>query len=166
MTSREQPRQADLPRPNPRTPRSKHPILRNLRILADIVRDTGLARITCVFVVLFLVCSTIVWLADREHLTLGDGMWFSYEAVSTIGFGDISADGPVARITTVVLSVFSIFYIALLTGVVVSYCTTLAKARQNDELATFMEDLEHLEDKTPTELAALSKRVREFRARR
>lgn len=144
----------------------KHPILRNAHMLGNILRHTGFARITVVFGVLFLFCSLMVWLADPGCLTFGDGMWFSFEAVSTIGFGDIEAAGPIARAATVVLSIFSVFYIALITGVVVNYCSNLIKARQKDTLANFVDSLEHLEEKTPEELAELSARVREYVARR
>ena len=146
--------------------RPKHPILRNARMLGNILRHTGFARVTAIFGVLFLFCSLMVWLADPGCLTFGDGMWFSFEAVSTIGFGDIEAAGPIARAATVVLSIFSIFYIALITGVVVNYCSNLIKARQKDTLANFVDSLEHLEEKTPEELAELSARVREYVARR
>ena len=144
----------------------KHPILRNARMLVNILRHTGFAHITAIFGVLFLFCSLMVWLADPGCLTFGDGMWFSFEAVSTIGFGDIEAAGPIARAATVVLSIFSVFYIALITGVVVNYCSNLIKARQKDTLANFVDSLEHLEEKTPEELAELSARVREYVARR
>lgn len=146
--------------------RPKHPILRNARMLGNILRHTGFARVTAIFGVLFLFCSLMVWLADPGCLTFGDGMWFSFEAVSTIGFGDIEVAGPIARVATVVLSIFSIFYIALITGVVVNYCSNLIKARQKDTLANFVDSLEHLEEKTPEELAELSTRVREYVARK
>ena len=148
------------------TSRPKHPILRNARMLGNILRHTGFAHITAVFGMLFLFCSLMVWLADPGCLTFGDGMWFSFEAISTIGFGDIEAAGPIARAATVVLSIFSVFYIALITGVVVNYCSNLIKARQKDTLANFVDSLEHLEEKTPEELAELSARVREYVARR
>ena len=146
--------------------RPKYPILRNARMLGNILRHTGFAHITAIFGVLFLFCSLMVWLADPGCLTFGDGMWFSFEAVSTIGFGDIEAAGPIARAATVVLSIFSVFYIALITGVVVNYCSNLIKARQKDTLANFVDSLERLEEKTPEELAELSARVREYVARR
>ena len=146
--------------------RPKHPILRNARMLGNILRHTGFAHITAIFGVLFLFCSLMVWLADPGCLTFGDGMWLSFEAVSTIGFGDIEAAGPIARAATVVLSIFSVFYIALITGVVVNYFSNLIKARQKDTLANFVDSLERLEEKTPEELAELSARVREYVARR
>lgn len=99
------------------------------------VASGWLCHITGVFLVFFLLCSTAVWLSEPTTLTFGDGLWFSFETVSTIGFGDIPAETPVARAITVILSVISIFYIAMLTGVAVSYCNTLIKLRQKDTMA-------------------------------
>ena len=140
--------------------------MHRLRMLMEIERQAGFGPITCVFLAVFMLCSVVVWLADPATNTLGDGMWFSFQAVSTIGFGDITAAGPAARIVTVALSIVSIFYIALITGVVVSYCNAMLKARQEGTLAHFMENLERLDDMTPEELATFSKRVKEYRARR
>lgn len=139
--------------------------MNKLRTLADVLRQAGFARITGLFLVFYLLCSTAVWLSEPTTLTFGDGLWFSFETVSTIGFGDIPAETPVARAITVVLSVISIFYIAMLTGVAVNYCNTLIKMRQKDTMARFMDDLEHLEELDRDELADLSRRVREYRRR-
>lgn len=139
--------------------------MNKLRTLADVLRQAGFARITGLFLIFYLLCSTAVWLSEPTTLTFGDGLWFSFETVSTIGFGDIPAETPVARAITVVLSVISIFYIAMLTGVAVNYCNTLIKMRQKDTMARFMDDLEHLEELDRDELADLSRRVREYRRR-
>ena len=95
--------------------------MNRLRTLADVLRQAGFARITGLFLIFYLLCSTAVWLSEPTTLTFGDGLWFSFETVSTIGFGDIPAETPVARGITVILSVISIFYIAMLTGVAVNY---------------------------------------------
>ena len=80
---------------------------------------------------------------------------------------DVLRQAGFARITGLflVLSVISIFYIAMLTGVAVNYCNTLIKMRQKDTMARFMDDLEHLEEFDRDELADLSRRVREYRRR-
>lgn len=83
--------------------------MNRLRTLADVLRQAGFARITGLFLIFYLLCSTAVWLSEPTTLTFGDGLWFSFETVSTIGFGDIPAETPVARAITVVLSVISIF---------------------------------------------------------
>ena len=135
--------------------------MKKLRTLADVLRQAGFVHITGLFLAFYLLCSTAVWLSEPTTLTFGDGLWFSFE----IGFGDIPAETPVARAITVVLSVISIFYIAMLTGVAVNYCNTLIKMRQKDTMARFMDDLEHLEELDRDQLADLSRRVREYRRR-
>lgn len=137
--------------------------MHRLRMLIEIERQAGFGPITCVFLAVFMLCSVVVWLADSATNTLGDGMWFSFQAVSTIGFGDITAAGPVARIVTVALSIVSIFYIALITGVVVSYCNAMLRQRQEGTLAHFAENLERLDEMTPDELASFCEHVKEYR---
>lgn len=121
--------------------------MRRLRMLVEIERQAGFGPITCLFVVVFLLCSLAVWLADPVANT----------------FGDVTAAGPVARIATVLLSVVSIFYIALITGVVVSYCNAMLRQRQEGTLAHFAENLERLDEMTPDELAVFCERVKEYR---
>ena len=103
-----------------------------------------------------------MWLTDPNTLSFTDGMWLSFEVISTIGFGDIVVSGAAARSAAVILSIFSIFYIALVTGVVVSYCTTAIKVRQEGTLANFTDKLENLDKMTPEELAQFSKAVRKY----
>ena len=78
--------------------------MNRLRTLADVLRQAGFARITGLFLIFYLLCSTAVWLSEPTTLTFGDGLWFSFETVSTIGFGDIPAETPVARAITVLSS--------------------------------------------------------------
>ena len=115
--------------------------MRRLRMLVEIERQAGFGPITCLFVVVFLLCSLAVWLADPVANTFGDGMWFSFQAVSTIGFGDVTAAGPVARIATVLLSVVSIFYIALSpawwSAIAMPCCGSARRARSLISLRTW-----------------------------
>lgn len=62
--------------------------MKKLRTLADVLRQAGFVRITELFLVFYLLCSTAVWLSEPTTLTFGDGLWFSFETVSTIGFGE------------------------------------------------------------------------------
>ena len=135
----------------------------NVRTLVDVVRHSGLGPLTVVFLVLFFACSLVVWLADASQKTFGDGMWFCFQVVSTIGFGDVEATLGVARAVSVVLSVFSIFYIAIVTGVVVSYVTEALKVNRGDMLAKFADSLARIDKMTPEELSQFAESVREYR---
>lgn len=138
----------------------------NVRTLIDVVRHSGLGPLTVVFLVLFFGCSLVVWLADPSQKSLGDGMWFCFQVVSTIGFGDVEATLGAARAVSVVLSVFSIFYIAIVTGVVVSYVTETLKVNRGDMLAKFADSLQRVDKMTPEELSEFAQSVREYRRRK
>lgn len=93
-------------------------------------------------------------------------MWCCFEAATTIGFGDVPVEGMVGRIIVCVLSVMSIFFLAVLTASVVSYCSELMLARRNESLALFMDRLEHLDELSPEELKKLSAKVRALKGKR
>ncbi len=138
----------------------------NFRTLADVVRHSGLGPLTVIFLVMFFVCSLVVWVTDPSQNTIGDGMWFCFQVVSTIGFGDVEASAGAARITSVVLSVVSIFYVAIATGVVVSYVTEVLKLQRGEMLSKFAENLERVDRMTPEELSEFAENVRAYRRRR
>ena len=50
--------------------------MKKLRTLADVLRQAGFVRITGLFLVFYLLCSTAVWLSEPTTLTFGDGLWF------------------------------------------------------------------------------------------
>ena len=47
--------------------------MNKLRTLADVLRQAGFARITGLFLIFYLLCSTAVWLSEPTTLTFGDG---------------------------------------------------------------------------------------------
>ena len=57
--------------------------MNKLTTLTDVLRQAGFARITGLFLIFYLLCSTAVWLSEPTTLTFGDGLWFSFETVST-----------------------------------------------------------------------------------
>ena len=147
----------------PTTSKMKTTGMMNVRTLVDICKHSGLGSFTAVFVFLFALCSVVVWLADPSKNTLGDGVWFCFQVVSTIGFGDVEASAAAARTVSVVLSIVSIFYIAIITGVVVSYVNEMLKLKRGDELAQFADNLSRIDTMTPEELAEFAANVRAYR---
>ena len=79
--------------------------MKKLRTLADVLRQAGFARITGLFLIFYLLCSTAVWLSEPTTLTFGDGLWFSFETVSTIGFGDIGLSFGVTGVVAILCGI-------------------------------------------------------------
>ncbi len=62
-----------------------------------------------------------------------------------------------------VLSIYTIFVVAIVTGVVVNFYTQLVEMQQKETLAMFMDKLERLPELSKEELEHISQKVRKFR---
>ena len=83
--------------------------------------------------------------------------------VTTVGFGDITVHTHLARILSVILSVYAVCVIAILTGVVVNFFMEIVKAREKDGYSDFMNKLEHLEELSDEEVKDLSNSIKKIR---
>ena len=52
--------------------------------------------------------------------TFGDGLWYSFMLVTTIGFGDMTAVTPAGRLISVAVGIYGIVAMALITSILVS----------------------------------------------
>ena len=84
--------------------------------------------------------------------------------VTTVGFGDVSVHTHLARILSVILSVYALVIIAISTGVVVNFFNQLIELRKENTLNQFIDKMEHLPELSKEELADLSIRVKKYHA--
>ncbi|MBR2682101.1 MAG: two pore domain potassium channel family protein [Atopobiaceae bacterium] len=130
------------------------------RIFWTIVRVAGLMPMTVGFAALFGLCAIIVAAVEQSVASVADAAWYLFTVVTTIGFGDFTCNTVVGRLATVVLSIYSIFYIALLTAAVVSYCSERLRLRRNESVAAFIDKLERLPEMSHEELVELSEQIK------
>ena len=132
------------------------------RAIGLIIKASGLLPSTIAFIALFLVCSILVALFEPNVNGFANSLWFMFQVVTTIGLGDFTATSFVGRAAAVVLSVYSAFFLALITGVVVSFCSERMRARRGESIAHFLDQLEHLPELSTEELTELSEKVKRF----
>lgn len=135
------------------------------RTVFPVIRAAGLVPWSALFVVLFVVASAIVSVAEPGVGGFANAAWLMFQVTTTIGLGDFTCTSALGRICAVVLSIYSVLYLALITGAVVSYCSERMKARRDESVAHFIDQLEHLPELSPEELAALSEKVKKFDSR-
>lgn len=130
------------------------------RVLWSVIKAAGLVPATVSFAITFVICACVVSAVEPGVGGLANAAWFLFTVVTTIGLGDYTCVTVVGRLTTVVLSIYSVFFLALITGAVVSYCNEIMKAKRNESVAQFLHELEHLPELSHDELVQLSNRVK------
>ena len=103
-----------------------------LRFIGPVIRASGLVPSLVTFVILFLVASILVAAFEPGVGGFGNAAWLMFQVVTTIGLGDYTCVSVVGRVVAIVLSVYSVFFLALITGAVVSYCQERMRAQRNE----------------------------------
>ncbi len=136
--------------------------MKRYKILWNVLKRTGAIKLLYGYLIAFLIISAAIVFIEPNINTFQDGLWYCFNVLTTIGFGDIIAATLAGRILTIVLSVYSIIIIAVIPGLITSFYLEIVKLRTNESMEKFMYDLERLPDLTKEELEGLSQRVKNF----
>lgn len=128
----------------------------------SIVRRTHTDKLLYVFLVNLFVVALFITLAEPQITHYGDGLWYTFVACTTIGFGDFAAVTLIGRVLTVYMAVNEILLVAIIPGVVVSYYLEVIHRREKESLTVFLDKLEHLPELSEEELREISERVKKL----
>lgn len=135
-----------------------HPV----RLLWRVARKCRFDKVLIGFLIVFLLTSLTVFLAEPGVRTFREGFWYTFVACTTIGFGDIAPVTFIGRLMTIIVTVYEIIVVALISGVFVSYYLELIHRSEKEVLASFVDRLEHLSELDRDELMEIEEQVREF----
>lgn len=136
------------------------------RMLRKAFQTAGADKVIGTYLVVFFACALPIWLIEPGIHSYADSLWFCFASATSIGYGDMAAVTPAGRIITVVLALYSVAVIAIVTAVITSFFTDLARFRANESVREFVDELEHLPELSKEELENLSQRVRDFQKKR
>lgn len=137
--------------------------MKKMKLLHKIMLGTKMYQMAGSFLIFFIVIALIIWAVDPSIETFGDSMWYCFVASTTIGFGDVVPSTAVAKVLTVLLSLYAIVVIAFIPGVLVSYFTEYGKMKANKSMVAFLDRLERVDKLSQEELHELAEQVRAFR---
>ncbi len=102
-----------------------------------------------------LLGGVLVWLLDRsEFSSLGNGLWFSLQTVTTVGYGDLAPADTTGRLIASVLMLAGISVLAVVTAAVTA--TLIESARQR---AQAHRDSQGPNEQLSAQLAQISARL-------
>lgn len=134
--------------------------MKKLRLLKGVLKRTNANQIIISYLLFFFADALILWLIEPSIETYGDSLWYCFTVFSTIGFGDIIATTFIGRILTVLLSVLTIFVVAIVTGVVVAFNNDVVSMQYKASKAAALDKLENLDKLSKEELQSLSSQIK------
>lgn len=147
-------------------PRTEDVASRSVRpavVLLRTVRSVGADRIFLGYIVFLLACCGVFCLIEPETFsTFGCALWYVFQIITTIGFGDVVPGSTAVRAISMVVGLSALFVVALITGVVVSFFNERMRLRRNESFIAFERNMEHLSELSPEELKAMEEQYRKF----
>ncbi len=126
------------------------------------LRSTHLFHTLYIFLLVYFSIAFLIYRFDPAFSTYGETLWYCFELVSTVGFGEVVAVSPFGKVMSVILSMYSIAIIAIVTSTLVNYYQLGIRRQEDAEMILIMKKLEHLPELSKEELEALSEQFREW----
>lgn len=136
--------------------------MKKTRLIKIILKRTGALKFLTTYIIIFAGVSIGVWIVEPNIKTPIDSVWYCFSVATTIGFGDITAITILGRAMSIFLSICSILIIAVVPGIITSYYIESTKLKEQESIAKFLDDLEHLPELSKEDLQSLSKKVKKF----
>lgn len=136
--------------------------MKKTRLIKIILKRTGALKFLTTYIIIFAGVSIGVWIVEPNIKTPIDSVWYCFSVATTIGFGDIAAVTILGRAMSIFLSICSILIIAVVPGIITSYYIESTKLKEQESIAKFLDDLEHLPELSKEDLQSLSEKVKKF----
>lgn len=137
--------------------------MKKLKVLWIILKRTKATQIIFGFVVFLFASAFAIQLFEPNINRYTDALWYCYSVISTAGFGDFVAVTFIGKLCSVLLTIYSIFVVAIVTGVVVNFYSQMVEMQRKETLVMFMDKLERLPELSKEELENISKKIKKFR---
>ena len=105
-----------------------------IKILFKIMLRTFALEVILGLFTIIIAASLVFYLYEPTINSFGDGLWYSFAVVTTIGFGDFFATNIVTRIVTVFLGLYGILVVAIITSIIVNFYNETAGKKDTEEL--------------------------------
>ena len=136
--------------------------MKRLKVLRKILVRTNTHKILFTYLMFVLISGLVILFVEPDINNYGDALWYLYAVISTAGFGDIVVSTAVAKIMSLLVTIYSTLVIAIVTGVVVNFYTEITELSKKETLTAFVNRLENLDTMSKEELKEISQQVKKF----
>lgn len=137
--------------------------MKKIRVLAIILKRTKADRVLSGFLLFLFAAALIIQIVEPDINRYVDALWYCYAVISTAGFGDVVAVTFIGKVCSVLLTIYSMFVLAIVTGVVVNFYSQVVETHSKETLTPLMDQLEHLPELSKEELEAISQTIKKLR---
>ncbi len=137
--------------------------MKRLKLLRGVLKKTHANSVILGFVIFVLLCGLLIYIIDPEIKNYGDALWYIYSVTFTVGLGDVVVSAVLAKICSVLISVYALFVTALATGVVVSFYNRCVEQEYADTREAIIDKLSRLPELSKEELEEISNKVKEIK---
>lgn len=116
----------------------------NAKTLFKIIIRTFALEIILGLVTVMVASALVVWYYEPEIKSFGDGMWFAFETVTTIGYGEFKIVTVIGRIVSVIVGLYGIVVVAVITSIIVNFYNETSGKKETKDL---VEDNKQIEKK-------------------
>lgn len=131
--------------------------------LVRVLRQTHFFETLGIYLLVSFLFAFVIYRHEAVFESFGSALWYCFELVTTIGFGEQVAVTRLGRFLSILLSVYSIGMIAIITSTVVTYHQIKIKTQANDTLILFMDKLERLPELNKEELEEISDKIKQLK---
>ena len=93
----------------------------NVKTLFKIIIKTYALEIILGLLTTMVASALVLMVFEESITTFSDGLWFAFETVTTIGFGDFEVLSLVGRLIVVFLGIYGIIVVAVITSIIVNF---------------------------------------------
>ncbi len=137
--------------------------VKKIKIVWKILKLTDSDKLLTGFILFFFLSSLCFMFIEPNINNFSDGIWYSFSVVSTIGFGDIKVITSLGRFLSILLSIYAVFIVALIPGIVVSLYSETLKLKVKKSRLLFLDQLENLPNLSHDELVEISKKIKQIK---
>ena len=134
------------------------------KALGVVLKQTHFFETLCIYLIVFFGFAFMIYRHEAVFQTYGAALWYCFELVTTIGFGDLVAVTRLGKFLSILLSIYSIGMIAIITSTIVTYHQVKMKSQEDDAIALFMDKLERLPEHDKEELKEISEKIQQLRS--